>query len=256
MDTLIKIIIGVVIGCLATWGFVQFGFEEASNDSKPAVSAKAHSELDSDSSSVDTEQKFVSSETETSKSQAELQNEVALLRQQLRQTEQQLKTVENTKQAAIERLESHITNNTVDNKKSDAKPVSSEENYYQGVPESHHTLVSPPKSRIKTTFDRHKEFVDEKEDIVWSLEKEQQIRSYIQGHSLGAEVTLDLIECKKTMCEVYGSTFSQDSEALSVISDGMRSQPWWDFVGTSTSSMSGDNSRALFLIILHGNFKR
>ena len=164
------------------------------------------------------------------------------------------------KQAAIEKLRSaekaHKKSKVTDNgqEAGDANKAGNKK-YYDGVPASHQMLLQPAEG--KRPYDHHREFYEEKEDIGWALEKEQQITSFIQGHALGADILLELVKCKKTICEVYGSSYSQDDEALGVISEEMRSQPWWDFLGSSTSSSSNttDTGReSLFVLILFKSY--
>ncbi|RDX37835.1 hypothetical protein DZA50_01420 [Kangiella sp. HD9-110m-PIT-SAG07] len=249
MNTLIKVVIGTVIGAmigvLGTWLLLSGASvkepeteltSEKVNNSLPAEKARNAIVEDTGKANVS-----ISSEG--------LEGRVEVLERELQLKKQQLEAAETNKNKAIEKLNSYSTNSKERGRPWSNEEKPKEEAYLEDVPETHQGLINPPK--VKTTYDRHKDFVDETEDIGWSLEKEQQITSFIQGHPRGAEINLQLVKCKRTTCEVYGSSYSQDGKALSIIGNDMRSQPWWDFAGSSISSNSDGDGQQLFMIILH-----
>ncbi|GAA4361337.1 hypothetical protein [Kangiella marina] len=240
-------LIGAVLGTLGTWLLV----DKPLKVTKPTSMVVADTETVNDVKKAEAQFPEQGIDGAEKQSQQDLEQQVVLLKQQLQQVQRELKTEEATKNAAINKLKSYTESGQESNVKDASDQNSEADDYLKEVPDSHRSLISPPKSKIKTTFDRHKDFVDEGEDISWSLEKEQQITSFIQNHRRSSEIGLELVKCKKTICEVYGSTYSQDGEAISEINDGMRSQPWWDFAGSSTSSTNSEDGQYVFVIILH-----
>lgn len=248
MDTLLKVVIGALVGAmigiLGTWLLLSGApVKEPEIGGKPG---KLNTALAADKARNATVEH--AGKANVSISSRELEERVEILEQELKLKEQQLEAAETIKNKAIEKLNSYSTNSKKKGKLRSNEERPKEEAYLEDVPETHQGLLNPPK--VKTTYERHKDFVDETEDIGWSLEKEQQIISFIQGHPRGAEINLQLVKCKSSSCEVYGSTYSQDAKALSVINDEMRSQPWWSFSGSSTSSNSGEDGKSIFVIIL------
>ncbi|WP_223670206.1 hypothetical protein [Kangiella shandongensis] len=244
MDTIIKIIAGIIIGSCATWFLLESQLTpqevQKKHTGSPQVISNATDYLRQDSKGI---------------REQELEAKVVELTEELQESRQELAKAEKTKKAVINRLQRQQEAN-VSQQQGEPEAGKKNEKYLAEAPESHRRLIEPPKGQMKTSFDFHKDFVDEEMDISWALEKEQQITSYIQHHKRGSEVSLKRVKCKKTICEIYGETYSQKGEAWSQITEGMRGQPWWDFLGSSssTSGSAVNSGQYLFASILYKNF--
>lgn len=244
MGTIIKLVIGIVIGVLGAWLVFAMDSEAESTKGNEGRSLGVQQTQLNQVNARPKESYTASSNTEESNVH------VAELERELQQIRQELETAVATKEAAIKKLESVQSNDNPPVNRNE-KTQSDFEWYSEKIPESHRNVLTPNKSLPKTAFELHKDFVDEGEDIGWALEKEQQIQSYIQNHEKGSGVTIQLVDCKATLCEIYGTTYNEQGKNWDQIVSGMRSQPWWSgFIGSSSSGSSGDDGQYLFATIL------
>lgn len=158
MDTLIKIIVGVVIGALGFWGLQS---ATGTNDEKTREHLLSQEEKlqpnpikHSIDISKDSNSKALSSEE---KGELELtQAELARTEQQLAQLQEQLKRVATSKDIKGSDISSAFATSEDESKNS----------YLSDIPEDYHQLLDPPERR-KGLPELHKDFVNEGQDMNW-----------------------------------------------------------------------------------------
>lgn len=90
-----------------------------------------------------------------------------------------------------------------------------------------------------TVGELHEQLEQEEEDLSWAYDTEIRLAQYLTLHPSGQMFQIDNIECRSVVCQIQATGF--DGSAVStwgVVMDGMRNEPWANFVSTSTSAGS------------------
>ncbi len=245
MNSLIKVMIGVAIGVVGYW--LVNNYSSSGHDAeKPLV---VEEEVEKQVEAIDGGDHANSSRTEKG-SRTELESEVESLRQQIELKELELTafSVENQRLKQVLNNQNPTPgNNSTEQAKAKAETASDR---LEGVPESHHSLLSRPASMPKSTYELHDELVDEEEDVSWATMKEQQINHYLNTHKDSSKYMVHRVECRSTLCEIIGTKYPSEEDVWAEVSGQMRNQAWWEFTGTHTSSSIDDVGNHIFVTLL------
>ena len=96
--------------------------------------------------------------------------------------------------------------------------------------------------------DKIYEFHQQEEDLNWGYQMNVHISDFIQTHYNSNLVTLEGVACKIDSCELLVS--ESESGSWPPIMEEMRSQTWWNFTSTHSSSRFGDNGKNLYYLYL------
>lgn len=118
------------------------------------------------------------------------------------------------------------------------------------IPESHKKILERPEHMPKTLRELHGEFAQEEQDIGWALEKEQQIRYYLDSHRFNPNWQILSVDCRTSLCEIVGIELNNQVDAWGTATSEMREQPWWEFSGSSSSSSGLPDGTTPFIAIL------
>lgn len=248
MNSLIKVIIGIAIGVIGFWLIDKY-IAPGPGVEKQLVVKK---EVEKQKEAIKTDDN-TSSNRSGNVSLVAIESEIDSLRQQIELKEQELTavSVENQRLKNVLNNQGAKTNNySIDHTRN--KSIA-EADILEGVPESHHELLSRPASMPKNTFDLHDELVGEEEDLSWATMKEQQINHYLNTHKDNARYLIHRVECRSTLCEIIGTIYPTEVDIWGEVSDQMRNQAWWEFTGTHTSSSIDDVGNKIFVTILRRN---
>lgn len=248
MNSLIKVMIGIAIGVVGFWLVDKYS---ASNHiaEKPLMIEK---EIEKKSETIDGGDHANSSASEKG-SRTELESEVESLRQEIELKEQELTAVSVENQ----RLKQVLNSQGETQIKNSSEPVQKKSEQgsdrLEGIPESHHSLLSRPASMPKSTYELHDELVGEEEDVSWATMKEQQINHYLSTHKDSSKYVVHRVECRSTLCEIIGTKYPSEEDIWAEVSGQMRNQAWWEFTGTHTSSSIDDVGNHIFVTLLRRN---
>lgn len=76
---------------------------------------------------------------------------------------------------------------------------------------------------------------------------EQLFNHFIYQHEMSSQLSIELLNCTSSNCEVYGREFS--SNAWGVIKEEAKLTPWWPFSKEITRNGIGTNGEMVFLTI-------
>lgn len=245
MNSLIKVIIGVAIGVVGYW--LVNNYSSSGHDAeKPLVVEK---KVEKQVEVINADDLINSSRTEKGR-RAELESEVESLRQEIELKEQELTAVSVENQRLKQVLNNQSTK-PINNGSEPAQTKSEQSpDRLEGVPESHHSLLSRPASMPKSTYELHDELVGEEEDVSWATMKEQQINHYLSTHKDSSKYVVHRVECRSTLCEIIGTKYPSEEDVWAEVSGQMRNQAWWEFTGTHTSSSIDDVGNHIFVTLL------
>ncbi len=83
----------------------------------------------------------------------------------------------------------------------------------------------------------HRQVESEAEELSWSTYMEAQIAGYLSQKLALSELSIPLIECRTTLCEVQVIGYGESPMQSWTISTGdMRAQPWFDFANVSVGT--------------------
>ncbi len=83
---------------------------------------------------------------------------------------------------------------------------------------------------------RFNALIAESKDESWAFDMEHQINDFIMLHEHGQNVRLSKVNCKQSMCEMYG--YYTDNALFQLLTHDLLVQPW--LMATNTQSNSGD----------------
>lgn len=249
MNSLIKVTIGVAIGVVGYWLVDNYSSTNHSAEKQLVVEKEIAKRIE-----VNNADDLTKSSGSEKVSRVELEDEVESLRQQVELKEQELTAVSVENQRLKQVLNNQ--NTTPSNNNSDEHTKTKSEtgsDRLEGVPESHHSLLSRPASMPKSTYELHDELVGEEEDVSWATMKEQQINHYLSTHKDSSKYVVHRVECRSTLCEIIGTKYPSEEDVWAEVSGQMRNQAWWEFTGTHTSSSIDDVGNHIFVTLLRRN---
>ncbi|MHC9512165.1 hypothetical protein [Kangiella sp. M94] len=252
MSSIIKVVIGIIVGVTGFWAldrYVEEGDNKAQQDTKieqeVSLSGKNESRTPNNKLS-NAKEKDEAGEVESLTNELEsLKREMEIKNQELMASKLESKRLNAILKGDGTSLDGLTAEQTPSNDRS-----SSVQNKFEGIPESHHSLLSRPESMPKETYELHDDFVNEPEDISWATLKEQQINHFLMNHKDSSQFIVHVVECRSTMCEIVGTQFLSDKDLWSDITQQMRKQAWWDFRGSHTTGTPDGNGNGLFATIL------
>lgn len=118
------------------------------------------------------------------------------------------------------------------------------------VPESHaKLLLQSTKPRRGSDMNQlHAQLEQEERDYAWAYQAETDLTNYIAGHPAAANVEVQQIQCRSSMCEIQG-VIRGDREPWNQALTGMREQPFWNFNNSSSRSSSDGDGNTVFVTI-------
>lgn len=223
METIIKIVLGIIIGAVGFWLLqTQKDGDQLSQFSTKAVVAE-------------------------NKLQANAVKDLQVTeKEELKQVKAELYEVK----AELERYKYKSASSSVgDSEQQDGageelvdQDKTTINNHLQDVPEEFHQLVDPPE-RFKSFAELHKDFVNEEPDLSWALATEQQITTFIQNHQNSGYLLYFSIKCKATVCELMAKVRNEDTQKWNQLANDMVQQAWWDFRGNSSTGTTIENGQ-------------
>ncbi|MCW8857724.1 MAG: hypothetical protein OQJ95_10200 [Kangiella sp.] len=251
MGTMIKVVIGVIIGFVGYWALDRYVLN---NDLVAEQSLEINQEVMQSEVEVSHSDKSKKTEKRESPEQVKIETltiELDSLKQQMEIKNQELLAIrtENKRLNGILGGSVESVSGMKDNYSQTDKTLSNH-NKFEGIPESHHTLLSRPESTPKATYELHDELVGEKEDISWATEKEQQINHFLMNYKDSAQYIIHTVDCRSSLCEIIGTEHPSERDIWSEVTGQMRNQAWWEFRGTHTTSSTDSNGNLLFVTIL------
>lgn len=250
MDTIIKIVFGVIIGVVGYWMVeryvlnndhvaeqTQFNQEVARPEGKIAHGDKSEKSNKRDSP----EHVIIDSltvEMDSLKQQMEIKN------QELVATKAENKRLN----SILDGAGKGITG--MKDKYSQIDKTPSNQDKFNGIPETHHSLLSRPESTPKATYELHDELISEAEDISWATMKEQQINHFLMTYKDSAQYIVHHVDCRSSLCEIIGTEHPSERDIWSEVTGQMRNQAWWEFIGSHTTSSTDASGNLLFVTIL------
>ncbi|MBD3668207.1 MAG: hypothetical protein HUJ16_09620 [Kangiella sp.] len=250
MNSLIKIIIGILIGVLGFWVVNKSGLTQQQIEVQ-AVEQVPEQEVDNESITA-AKNKDGKLQPEADSVEQVTQEDVIALQQQLFLKEQQLAAVA-TENKRLQQILNTGKSAPMESGDNSEKTPAADVDRLAGIPESHHSLLSRPASMPKSTFELHDELVSEEEDVSWATMKEQQINHYLQTHKQSANYVVHKVDCRQTLCEIVGTEYPSGQQVWVDVSGQMRTQAWWEFTGTHTSSSIDDVGNYIFVTLLRRN---
>lgn len=252
MSSTIKVVIGIIVGVTGFWAldrYVEEGDNKAQQDTKieqeVSLSGKNESRTPNNKLS-NAKEKDEAGEVESLTNELEsLKREMEIKNQELMASKLESKRLNAILKGDGTSLDGLTAEQTPSNNKS-----SSDQNKFEGIPESHHSLLSRPESMPKAAYELHDDFVNEPEDISWATMTEQQINYYLMNHKDSSWYTIHRVECRSSLCEIIGTENPSDRDIWNQVITQMGSQAWWEFGGVSSRSTSGPNGSTLFATIL------
>lgn len=91
------------------------------------------------------------------------------------------------------------------------------------------------------------QFHQREEDLNWGYQMAIQISDFIQLHYNSNLVVIEGITCKIDSCELL--VVELEDNGWETIMRDMRTQPWWHFTSTQSSSSSGEKQNLLYLYL-------
>ncbi|HEX5791790.1 MAG TPA: hypothetical protein VFY01_00845 [Rheinheimera sp.] len=95
-----------------------------------------------------------------------------------------------------------------------------------------------------TLAERFQKLQQEQIDYDWAPVMEQQIADFISMHPLSADVQLQSVRCKSSLCEIRG--FESGEHSWSQISSNMRAEDWWQFYSVHSSAKTSEQFGRFF----------
>lgn len=241
MKTAIKVVVGILVGIII--GALGFWMLQSQLGATPIGGSKANANtkdvLDNNSVKRGVKLESKSDEAEQSADSEKLRGTEAELAQALQQLERM--------QSAQGRSpsQSGVKTGAMPNAANQSREDNDDRKdyYLDGISEDYHQLLDPPKRR-KNLPELHEDFVDEEADLSWALAMEQQIRNFKENHVNAGYVQDFVIQCKATMCEMYGKMDTEFMVQWDELNNDMVAQGWWDFRGTSNSGTTINDGAA------------
>lgn len=251
MDTIIKVVFGVIIGVVGYWMVERYMLNtdlfaeqtlELSQEATPSEDKVGHSErrkkYDAQKRPEEPKIERLTVEIESLKQQMEIKN------QELVATKTENKRLNSILGGSRDSVVG------VKDKYSQIDKVASDQDKFNGIPESHHSLLSRPESTPKATYELHDELVSEEEDISWATMKEQQINHYLMTYKDSAQYIIHTVDCRSSLCEIIGTENPSERDVWAEVAGQMRNQAWWEFRGSHTTSSTDSSGNLLFVTIL------
>lgn len=252
MNTMIKIIIGMIIGVAGFWAFDRY-VGEGDNKAKQDTEIEQEVSLSEKNVTLTPSNKTSNGqEKDAAESVENLTNEIESLKRQIEIKNQELMAskLESKRLNAILKGDgTNLDGLTADHNSTNDKS-SSDQNKFEGIPESHHSLLSRPQSMAKATYELHDDLVNEQEDISWATMKEQQINHFLMTHKDSSQYIIHRVECRSSLCEIIGTEHPSERDVWSEVTGQMRNQAWWEFIGSHTTSSTDSSGNLLFVTIL------
>ncbi len=251
MGSIIKVVIGVVIGVVGFWVLERYVMDDGqkagqySEFNQQATLAKEDEAVDKNKSVADSQDESEAVKIESLTSELEsLKRQVEVKNQELQASKLESKRLN----AILKGDGTSVDGLTAD--QNNSKNSRSDQNKFEGIPESHHQLLTRPASMPKATHELHDDLVNEQEDISWATMKEQQINHFLMTYKDNGQYIIHKVECRSTLCEIIGTEHPSERDVWAEVTGQMRNQAWWEFTGTHTTSSSDSSGNLLFVTIL------
>ncbi len=253
METIIKIVLGVIIGVVGYWMIEQYVLtkdfveEQTLEPSQEAMPSEAESHSDK---SKNTEKRKSPEQVKIDALTVELDSlnqQMGIKNQELVATKAENKRLNSILDGAGQSVAG------MKDKYSQIEKTPSNQDKFNGIPETHHSLLSRPESTPKATYELHDELVSEEEDISWATMKEQQINHFLMTHKDSAQFIIHTVDCRSSLCEIIGTEHPSERDVWAEVNVQMRNQAWWEFRGSHTTSSTDPNGNLLFVTILQRN---
>ncbi|ACV25691.1 hypothetical protein [Kangiella koreensis] len=255
MGTIIKVVIGIIIGAVGFWTLDQYVIEGALV-TKQTGNIKQEVPMSGNDLSHAQDNKVSNAQEKDEAGELEsLTNEIESLKQEMEIKNQELLSskLESKRLNAIIKGDDASLDDLKLNQNSANDKSSSGLNKFEGIPESHHSLLSRPESTPKATYELHNDLTSEEEDISWATMKEQQINHFLMSYKDSAQYIIHRVDCRSTLCEIIGTEHPSERDIWSEVTGQMRNQAWWEFIGSHTTSSTDSNGNLLFVTILQRN---
>lgn len=106
--------------------------------------------------------------------------------------------------------------------------------YLRDFPEEYHQLLDPPERR-KDLPELHRDLMNEEQDLSWGPAIEQQITTYVMNHPYSNYLLDFRVTCKATLCEMMSKVDIEHTKKWNELTIEMAKEGWWEFTGTSSS---------------------
>lgn len=236
MGSIVKVIVGVVIGALVFWLVQsQFGYAQTERSKQSTETDNGYTEgaLADHKKSEDTpfNQQVSGESLSVERQLRRVEAELARVTQELNRVQNANKTSHSSEMIA---KKTPLSTSAIQNSDQPNSDDGKQSDYLAGISEDYHQLLDPPKRR-KDLPELHEDFVDEEEDLSWALAMEQQIRNFKENHANSGYVLDFSIQCKATMCEMFAKVNTEFTKQWDELNNDMVAQGWWEFSGTSSS---------------------
>lgn len=119
--------------------------------------------------------------------------------------------------------------------------------------QEHRTLlqgIAAASAHPETIADLHQRLEREGRDPAWSTEVEQNLRQYLAQHAGSPDFDIVGVQCRRTLCEIQAFGYAaQANDKWNAIMGHMGEQPWWSFMGMSTT-ISSVNGKSVLMTVL------
>lgn len=93
-----------------------------------------------------------------------------------------------------------------------------------------------------------KDFTEEEIDYDWAYMMENKLKDYILMHEQAVNIQLESVTCKESICEIKG--FQTTHLVWNNIAFGLRSESWWSFKNSQSTSQTSKEYGDYFYVIL------
>lgn len=243
LSNIIQLLVGFVIG----WGVSELVNTE--RDTRPEVETKALEAENNQAADApqltakSSESSEVNAGKEYDKNAAEVIRQLEQRLQESQQRNRQLVKANNDIENELAQIraesETGAQNSSAD---SVSESMLSDEDFRALVPAPYDRLLGDNLDDIR---DQITTFHEQEKDYAWGYEMELNIRDYFQLLDPELGITLFRVSCKQNACELLFNHRADNN--MHEFMDGLRSQEWWQFTSSHSSSSNGENENEIIV---------